>query len=133
MDHRAADFAGVATSPNEVLLVRDAAVLTLVDRSDSGSLLSGIFRKAGGGNSGVVLALPSCAVPTPSHLSQHERVLRIRFLYGEPWFCLASVLAREKETGRGFDENHWNGNDCKVFEILSTSLYHPYLVDVFRH
>jgi hypothetical protein len=61
-------------------------------------------RMASGGDSGVVLALPSCAVPTPSHLSQPEGVLRIRFFYGDPRFCLASFL-REKETSRGFDEN----------------------------
>ena len=88
-------------------------------------------RMALGGNSGVVLALPSRAVPTPGHLSQPEGVLRIRFLYGDPRFCRASFLAREKETGRGLDENHWDTNNCKAFEILSTSPYHPYLVDVF--
>jgi hypothetical protein len=53
-------------------------------------------RMAGGGNSGVVLALPRCAVPTPSHFSQPEEILHIRFPYGDRRFCLASFLAREK-------------------------------------
>jgi hypothetical protein len=79
-----------------------------------------------------VLSLPSCAVPTPDHLTAAETTLRIRFLYGDPRLCLKAFLDRERATGRNLPATHWDDHNKDVFRILSTSVYHSYLVDVFH-
>ena len=82
-------------------------------------------------SSNIVLSLPSKAIPSPKHIEQSKGILSIRFLYGDPRFCLDGFLEREKKLKRGFDESFWAGNNGQVFCSLATSPYRPFLIDVF--
>ncbi len=83
-------------------------------------------------SAGVVMSLPSGAIPSPSPLSASRDKLLIRVLYGDPRYCLESFVERERRTGRGLPPSHWDGNNSDVFKTLSTSPYHHLLVDVFE-
>jgi hypothetical protein len=81
---------------------------------------------------GVVLSLPGHAIPSTKHLQAAKGYLLIRFLYGDPGFCLAAFLDRERTTGRNLPASHWDRHNEGVFSVLSTSPYHPYLINVFH-
>ena len=84
------------------------------------------------GRSGVVLSLPSNAIPTPKHIESAKSILNVRFLYGHPSFCLRDFLERERTAGRNLSSvDHWDAHNRNVFATLSTSLYHNLLIEVF--
>lgn len=83
------------------------------------------------GRKGVVLSLPSVAIPSIELIAQCEQGLKIRFLWGDPRYCLSSYLDRERKSGRGLTPSLWDANNRRVYEQLSSSGYHRYLVDAF--
>lgn len=89
-------------------------------------------RKNKEGKAGVVLSLPSCAIPSPAHLIKSQDLMSIRFLYGAPSYCLAAFLSRESGSGRGLDEAHWKQNNERVFSTLCNTEYIPYRINVFE-
>jgi hypothetical protein len=90
-----------------------------------------VDRRTTGQNGGVVLSLPSLAIAGERHLAAAKNILTIRFLWGDPKFCLNSFLEREQRDGRHFDAVHWHKNNDGAFDILSKSLYAPYRRVVF--
>lgn len=61
-----------------------------------------------------VLSLPSGATPTLEHVRAAGDLLRIVCLDASPEHCLASFLARENATGRGFDAEYWRCNNSQL-------------------
>jgi hypothetical protein len=99
-------------------------------RRDPRALSDELIRRAEK-HTGVILTLPSGAIPCPDLISASEAELNIRFLWGDPRNCLRAFLDREKKSGRNLPASHWDSNNGEVFKRLSQSAYHPYLVDVF--
>ena len=102
---------------------------------DARALADELMRRQNDSQSaGVVLSLPSCAVPSVQHLQAAKGLLLIHFLYGDPRFCLAAFAGRERATGRNLPalQLHWDGNNKTVFMTLSTSPYHSHLINVFH-
>lgn len=80
---------------------------------------------------GVVLSLPSRAVPSLANITRNLSLLDIRFLWGDPRWCFHAFVRRESTTGRNLPASHWDANNTEVFSSLYQSGYHRYLVDAF--
>jgi hypothetical protein len=93
--------------------------------------LSDELTRRGKDHAGVILTLPSGAIPRPELISASAARLTIRFLWGDPRNCLREFLDREKESGSNLPASHWDENNREVFKQLSQSVYHPHLIDVF--
>ncbi len=83
------------------------------------------------GKTNIVLSLPSGAVPSSTRILSSLDLLSIRFLWGNPQYCLRDFLARELLIGRNYNELHWRNNNSHAISLLSEPFYAPYLVEVF--
>lgn len=100
------------------------------DRGDAALLADALMRRKGT-HVGVVLSLPSGAVPPAERLHQNAAFLTMRFLWGEPSLCRTAFIEREKHSGRNLPVRVWDTNNPAVFRMLSSSAYAPFLVNVF--
>lgn len=85
----------------------------------------------GAEHKGVVLSLPSAAIPKVPLIRASNEFLGVRFLWGDPRWCLRDFLARERATGRNLPASHWDAHNKGVYSTLCTSEYQPLLIDVF--
>lgn len=81
---------------------------------------------------GVILSLPSQAIADISLIEQSEPMLKVRFLWGDPRWCLRDFLERERRTGRNLGIDHWKENNSKIYLKLRDLRYERYLVNVFE-
>jgi len=82
---------------------------------------------------GIVLSFPSNLITfiSKGHIDACSKSIKFVFLAGNPKHCLSSFLAREKQTGRGFGENHWHQNNDALYPKLNKEWLQPFVIDVF--
>ena len=74
----------------------------------------------------------SCLVLQQSQIEAAAKgCIKVVYLWGSAEQCLASFLAREKQTGRKLDEAHWHRWNAAEVERMGADEFRRYRIKVF--
>jgi hypothetical protein len=104
------------------------------DEFDAASLIRELTKRSCmSGCPGAILSFPAklLADLTKDHVDALSGKARLVVLTGDADLCKRAFLQRERETGRNYSAQVWEGNNRPLYDVMAQDWLAPYLVEVF--